>query len=145
MTDLIDAGTILMEEGTPIPQSVQLESKPYCSGWATIGNPRFAFEKAIQEAGWTFFFVAGGITAAALGFDRNKTLHTAVRRIIATTKVRNCNSVEIIRVISTTFLGVPYVRVSAHLRHIQQGTVLHQPLALPEQTISLSAPAFRRP
>jgi hypothetical protein len=144
MTDAIKTGTVLMAEGTPLPESLLLGRKSYSSGWAIVSDTPSTLEQTIQEAGWRFFFVAGGITATAFGFDRGKALHTAVGRILAQTKSRNCNSVEIIRVTSTSFLKLPYVSVSAHLRHIQQGVVLHQPVALPAWTVSLS-PALVRP
>jgi len=142
MTDAIKEGTVLMAEGTPLPESLLLVRKSYSSGWAIVSDTPSTFEQAIQEAGWRFFFVAGGITATAFGFDRDKAVRMAAGRIIAQTQSRSCNSVEIIRVTSTSFLNLPYVSVSARLRHIQQGMVLHQPVALPAWTISLSPTPF---
>src|SRR5258706_4634313 len=136
MTDTIKAGTILMAEGTPLPESLLLRRKSYSSGWAIVSDTPATLEQAIQEAGWRFFFVAGGITATAFGFDRGKALRTAVGRIIAQTQSQKCNSLEIIRVTSASFLKLPYVSISAHLRHIQQGMVLHQPAAPPAWTVS---------
>jgi hypothetical protein len=55
------------------------------------------------------------------GFDRQKALHAALKRLIADVKSQHCNSIEITRVMGKSFLKVPYVRVSAHPRHLQKG------------------------
>ena len=58
MTDALAAGSILIEEGTQLPDSVLLESESYSSGWAALRNPR-SLDPEIK--GWTFFFMAGEI------------------------------------------------------------------------------------
>ena len=82
---------------------------------------RAAFEKTIQEAGWTFFFMAGEVKATVFGFDKQKSLRTALKRLIANVKAQHCNSIEITQVVAKSFLSVPYVSVSAHARHLQEG------------------------
>jgi len=81
------------------------------------------FEQQIQEAGWTFFFMAGEIKATVFGFDRQKTLRTALQRLIAKVRTQHCNSIEITQVMGHSFLKVPYVSVFAHPRHLQKGLV----------------------
>ena len=123
MTDTIKAGSILVEEGTHLPKSLLLQSDSISNGWAALRDARSMFEKTIQEAGWTFFFMAGEIKATVFGFDRQKALRTALKRLIADVKSQHCNSIEITRVIAKSFLKVPYVSVSAHPRHLQKGMV----------------------
>jgi hypothetical protein len=123
MMDAIKMGTILIQQGTVLPHSLLLESKPYSSGWAEITNVRSEFERGINLAGWTFFFLAGRIEATVFGFDKQRAASTAVDRIIANAKSRECNCLEITQVKTNSFLGVPYVRVSAHSRHIQRSSV----------------------
>ena len=123
MTYAITAGSILIEEGTPLPNSLLPRSEPDSNGWAVLNGGRSAFEKAIQEAGWTFFFMAGEIKTTVFGFDRQKTLGAALKRLIANVKSHNCNSIEITQVTGKSFLKVPYVSVSAHPRHLQKGVV----------------------
>jgi hypothetical protein len=126
MTDAIAAGTILMQEGTHLPNSQPFQTESDSSGWAAVGNSRSAFEKEVREAGWTFFFLAGEIKATVFGFDRQKTLRTALKRLIANVKSQNCNSIEITQVTGESFLKLPYVSVSAHPRHLQKGLVFQQ-------------------
>ncbi len=121
MTDTITAGNILVREGTHLPRSLLLQTEADSNGWAAVNGARSAFEKAIQEEGWTFFFMAGEIKATVFGFDRQKALRSALKRLIANVKSQHCNSIEIARVTSKSFLSVPYVSVCAHPRHLQKG------------------------
>jgi hypothetical protein len=121
MTDAITAGSILIEGRAHLPDSMRLRSEPDSNGWATLNGTRSTFERDIREAGWTLFFMAGEIRATVIGFDKEKTLHTALKRLIANVKLHNCNGIEITQVTDKTFLSVPYVSVSAHARHLQKG------------------------
>jgi|SRR5580700_6787384 len=121
MTESIAAGNIFFEEGTRFPNSRSLRSEPGSNGWAPLNGARPAFESEIREAGWTFFFMAGEIRSAVFGFDKQKTMRTALSRLIANVKSQNCNGIEITQVADKMFLGVPYVSVSAHARHLQKG------------------------
>ena len=65
--------------------------------------------------------MAGEIKTTVFGFDRQKALRAALKRLIAEVKSQHCNSIEITRVVDKSFLSVPYVSVSAHPRHLQKG------------------------
>ena len=126
MTDAIAAGSILIQEGTYLPNSRPLRTRSDGSGWAAVEDSRSVFEKAVRAAGWTFFFMAGEIKTTVFGFDRQKTLRAALQRLIRNVKSQNCNSIEITQVTGRSFLKLPYVSVSAHPRHLQKGMVFHQ-------------------
>ncbi len=121
MTDVITAGSILVQEGTHLPKPLLLQGESYSSGWAAVKDTRSVFEKEIRDAGWTFFFMAGEIKTTVFAFDKRKALRAALRRLIADAKSQHCNSIEITRVMGKSFLGVPYLSVSAHARHLQKG------------------------
>jgi len=121
MTDTITAGSILVEKGSHLPESLVLRSESDSTGWAAIKDTRATFEKTIQEEGWTFFFMAGEIKTTVFGFDKQKALRAALPRLIKDVKTQHCNSIEITRVTAKSFLRVPYVSVTAHLRHLQKG------------------------
>ena len=123
MTDAITAGSILVEEGTYLPKSLRHQSESDSNGWAAVKDARSTFVTTIQEEGWTFFFMAGEIKATAFGFDRQKALRAALKRLIAEVRSQRCNSIEITRVMDKSFLKMPYVSVSAHPRHLQQGVL----------------------
>jgi hypothetical protein len=121
MTETIKAGSIWVMDRANLPPSLLLQSGSDLNGWAAVQDDRPTFEKAVQNAGWTLFFMAGEIEATVLGFDKEKALRAAFRRLIANVTSQHCNSIEITRVTGRSFLGVLYVNVSAHPRHVQQG------------------------
>jgi hypothetical protein len=121
MTDTITAGSILVEEGTHLPKSLLLQSESDSNGWAAVKDLRSTVEKTIQEKGWTFFFMAGEIKTTVFGFDKQKALRVALKRLITDVRSQHCNSIEITRVMGKSFLRVPYVSVFAHPRHLQKG------------------------
>jgi len=121
MTDTINTGTLLIKEGTTLPKGVQLESEPYTKGWRLVKNLRSSgMGRQLVDAGWTFFYMAQEIEASVVGSDPEKTKRRAVKRVIASMKSEKLNCVEITQVAVKHFLGVPYLTVSAHPRHIQE-------------------------
>ena len=121
--EVIQAGTILIENGTLLPRSLVLASEPYSTGWTTVSNLRSDFERDITQAGWTFFFLAGEIHATVFGFDAAVAVRTAVERLIKNAKTLNCNCVQIGQVTMKSFLGLPFATVTGHSRHVQSGSI----------------------
>src|SRR5438034_8428363 len=116
------SGTILIGEGTLLPAGLAVESEVFLHGWRVIKKPdRSTLTRNIEGANWTFFYLAGEIRATVLGRDRPGTLRRAVRRVLAKQKGQKFNSLEITNVVSKWFLGIPFINITAHLRHIQQG------------------------
>ena len=123
MTDAIKTGTILIEGGASMPDSVLLEGGAYSSGWRSVSNLDLnQLDSAIHKAGWTFFFMAGEIKITAFGFDKERAVRRAMKRVITNVESHRCNCVEITEVSAKSFLGMPYVNVSAHSRHIQESS-----------------------
>jgi hypothetical protein len=122
MTDTIAAGSIWMEAQTHLPNSIRLRGERDASGWTALNGTRSAFEKEVQEAGWTLFFMAGAIQTTVFGFDKQKALLLALQRLIVKVKSSNCNGIEISQVTAKSFLKMSYVTVSAHARHLQSGS-----------------------
>jgi hypothetical protein len=124
MRDPIAAGDVLIQEGTNLPKSLRLEMDSGCGGWAPVSQNRSTFDRAVESAGWSFFFLAGEIRAKSFGFDRQKALQGALRQLTTNVNAHHCNSIEISGIASKSFLRFPYVKVSAHMRHLQQGQLL---------------------
>ena len=123
MPDAIKTGTILIENDASMPKSLQLEGQPYSGGWRFVSNLDLnGLDVAIHKAGWTFFFMAGEIKITAFGFDKERAVRRAVKRVITNVEAHKCNCVEITGVLAKSFLGMPYVNVSAHSRHIQESS-----------------------
>ena len=70
MAHTIEIGTLLVKEGTPLPENLPLESDPYLKGWRLVKNlDSSGIDRKLCEAGWTFFFLAGDVDATAVGSD----------------------------------------------------------------------------
>ena len=123
MTGPITEGSILVREGTHLPNGLLLQGESHSNGWVAASDTRRAFETTIRGAGWTFFFMAGEIKATAFGFNRQKALRAALKRLTTDVESQQCNSIEITRVAGKSFLGFPYTSVSAHARHLQKGNL----------------------
>jgi hypothetical protein len=121
----INNRTILMEKHALCPPCFQLRDYSYPNAWMVVthGLTSSELEKELSFTGWTFFYMASAIRATSFGFDRAKMIHAALKRIIATVKKQRCNCLEIDAVTMHSILGMPYVNVSAHPRHIQKGMV----------------------
>ena len=122
LADKIKPGTILITEGARFPESLLLESEPYGYGWRLVKNlDSKGLDQIISKAGWNFFYIASVVETNALGSDEKKTARKAIKKIITNLKSKNFNSLEITRVTAKRSLGLLYVSVSAHSRHIQEG------------------------
>jgi hypothetical protein len=125
MRDTIEVGSILIEGATFVPGCRLPAGEPCFDGWVSVGKgERSGLEASLHKAGWTFFYLAGEIEASACGFDREKAARQAVKRLIASLKAQRLNCLEITRVTPRSFLGVPYVTVTGHARHLQESLVL---------------------
>src|SRR5882762_5897310 len=113
MTDTIKPGTILIKEGTLLPEAVRFESEPCVAGWRLVKDlDGCGLDRKIRDAGWTFFCLAGQLGATVFGIDEQKALSRAVGQILANLESAEFNSLEIMRVtseVSKRFLGVRYV------------------------------------
>jgi hypothetical protein len=122
---LITPGTILIQQGTLLPPAFRPGSESYPNAWVSVKSSLdpHDLEKELAALGWTFHYMAGKVRATAYGLDRQKTMDKALGKLIAGAMRQKCNCLEIDEVATHTFLSVPGVSVSAHIRHIQKGIV----------------------
>jgi hypothetical protein len=126
MPDTNRARPILIREDTPLPANLPIESEAFLPGWRAVRNlDGYELGRKIEAANWNFFYLAGEIGAIALGREGPGTLHRAVKRILAKQEGQKLNSLEVTEIISKRFLGIPFMSVTAHSRHIQQGIGLN--------------------
>ena len=117
-------GTILIRESTTLPPGLAVESELFLPGWRAVRNlDRHALGRKIEQAKWYFFFLVGEIRTTVLGRDHSTTLRRAVKRVLAK-QPKRFNCLEITEVVSKRFLGIPFLSVAAHTRHIQQDICL---------------------
>jgi len=119
------SGTVLIRENALLPAGLAIESEVFLPGWRVVKNlDGYGLGQKIYETKWYFFYLAGEIRAIALGREGLGTLRRAVMQILAKREGQKFNSLEITKVASKRFLGIPFMSITAHFRHIQQGICL---------------------
>jgi hypothetical protein len=125
LSGTIKAGTIMMRAGTIVPQSLRVETEPYSQGWEMIKNSDGnSVDRDVRRADWNFFFLAAKIQATAMGYREERTVRRAMERVLAKAAPSKFNCLEITEVSFKQFLGLLYLDVSAHSRHIQKSPIL---------------------
>lgn len=122
----IGIGTILIEQGTPMPNLLKVDTEPYVLGWSAITNlTRSELGRELEDARWTFFYMAGEIEKIGFGFNDQSRMRRAIARVITTVKLEALNSLEITQIRRKSFLGMRCTKIRAHGRHIQVSPVFH--------------------
>ena len=127
MSKIDRTGTVIIKEGTPLPTLRSMEREQFLPGWRIVKNlDRQALTREIEGANWNFFYLAGEIRTIVFGRGGLGTLRRAVKRIVAKQEGQSFrfNSLEITKISSKWFLGIPLTSVTAHSRHIQLGIAL---------------------
>ncbi len=106
-------------------QLLGLESEP-CSGeWSLLKVlDGFALDRKIHAAGWNLFFMAAEVKVMFFGSLGAVKIQKALERILEKVKRQEFNGLEVTQIVARRFLGMPYVIVSAHSRHMQQSCYL---------------------
>ena len=121
MPSTVQVGTILMREWPGMPQLLGLETQPCFGEWSLVkALDGFALDRKIHSAGWNFFFMATEVKVMFLGSLGAAKIQRALKRILAMVKQQHFNGLEVTAIVARRFLGVPYVTVSAHSRHMQR-------------------------
>lgn len=117
---MITPGTLLIQDGTTIPEFAQLQGAPIMNGWIVVQNgDLLKLKDEIIRAGWHYFYM-GAIDQTVPGRDRTKCILGALKGLTAKMQLKNCNSIQIDDVLTHSFLGIPYSKVRAHCCHIQE-------------------------
>lgn len=87
----ITKGTILIDDGTILPDSLLLNREPYSMNWTCASHlDGHGLEGQLRRIGWTLFYMAGDIKANAFGFDEEKRVNAAVSRVAKRVRAQNC-------------------------------------------------------
>jgi len=117
---IIQVGTILMKDWPGMPKLAGFETEPGWTQWNIVKVPdAFTLDRKIHAAGWNFFFMAAEVKAIFFGSLTAAKVQSALKRILAKVKPQHFNGLEVTAIVTRHFLGVPYVTVSAHSRHMQ--------------------------
>jgi len=141
---MITPGALFIERDALRPRCFEVEAGSHPKGWIFVKqtlSPQ-QLEKELSAAGWTFFFMAGPVRAAAFGFNREKTVDAALNRGIQGVRRLRCNCLQIESVELRSFLGIPYVSMSVRPRQIQKGRLFAS--SSPGAHADVSAAELRR-
>jgi hypothetical protein len=126
MTPNVQVGTILIEDRPLVTQILDLESESYSGNWNVVkAIDGFALDLKIHAAGWSFFFMAEEVKATVFGSLAARSIQRALKRICLKVRKQDFNCLEVTKMVENRFLCVPYITVSTHPRHIQQGCFLN--------------------
>ena len=121
-------GTVFIKNGTLFPEALTCECEPYLKRWRIIQDlDSNGLDRKLREAGWAFLYMADEVDAIAMGPNSEATRRRAAKKIMARMKSGGSNCAEVVKVAAKSFLGLPYVTVSAHARHIQESMFLTRP------------------
>ena len=141
MENQITTGTILIEDDELLPESLRCQTQPYSRVWRLVkGLDQRALGQQIEQAGWTFFYTEGEITATAIGFNGEKTVRRTINRVIGKLKWDKFNCLEITRVAEQRLFGLSKVTVVACWRLLGPSLA-----STPELSIPSARLLFRRP
>jgi len=131
---------VLIQTGTVMPESVWVEEGSYSPGWEVIKNlDGDSLDRNLRESNWNFFFLAGSIHAISWDPGNGITARCAAIRALAKTKLKKFNCFEITEVTICRFLGIPYVSVVGHPRHIQEDRVLESSVHRGQRMLELAS------
>jgi hypothetical protein len=122
MPNHIQAGTIMIQQLASL-KSLAIESEPYSGNWQSLGSfESSGLDRKIRDAGWKLFFMADELRTAVPAWGGQKTLRRGVKRLLAQTRAQDFNCMELTHVLRKRFIGIPYVSIAAHSRHIQSSS-----------------------
>ena len=125
MSNINRSRTIFIREDTRLPTTLSVESEAFLPGWRAVKNlDRQALTREVEGANWNFFYLAGEMRATVFGREGLGALRRAVKCVLAKQEGQKFNSLELTKIVSKRFLGIPFMSVVAHSRHIQQGVGL---------------------
>ena len=125
MLGSLKIGTVLVQTDTFIPDSVWVQRETFSSGWQAISNVNGGdLDRQIRSDGWNFMFMGGALRSTSWGSWSGTAIRCAAIRVLKKTQATKLNAFEITGIHARRFLGIPYVVVAGHSRHIQKSTVL---------------------
>jgi|SRR5271165_326992 len=122
MPNQIQAGTLIVHQSAII-DTLDVDSEPYCRNWRSLGIlDSSELDRKVRAKGWNLFFMAGEIRAVVPGWGGHNTLRRGVKRLLAQTRLQHLNCLEVTHILRKYFVGIPYLSIAAHPRHLQEGS-----------------------
>jgi hypothetical protein len=121
MTQTFKPGTLLVKDGAAILDRLNLVTVPYVRGWVLVEDlDTPGLERKLDKAGLRFSSLEQALQATVGGVGSQETKDRALKGLLRQLQSKPFNCVEVARVGVRRLLGLPYVTISAHVRHIQE-------------------------
>jgi len=120
----ITSGSVLIKAGTVLPLTLGLKLARLGDWDLVRGDDGFAVDRKLREAGCHFFFMVPAVEASAIGLDVRDTCANALEKVTRAVSERGFNAVEVTAITRRVWLGLHYVRITAHPRHVRNSPFL---------------------
>jgi hypothetical protein len=125
MLNPLKIGTVLVQTDPFIPDSVSVQRQAFGSGWQTITNlDGDDLDRQIRDDGWNLMLIAGALRGTSWGSWSDVAIRCAALRLLQKAQTTKLNAFEITGIHKRRFVGIPYVVVTGHSRHLQESRVL---------------------
>ena len=117
MTPNVQVGTILIEDRPLVTRILDLRRESYSAEWVVLK----VLAQKLRSVRRNCPFFAEEAQATVFGSLVANNIQKALKRIFLKMRKQNFNCLEVTKMVENRFLGVPYITVCTHPRHIQQG------------------------
>lgn len=139
MANQIQAGTMILHQSVMF-DALDVESQPYIRNWRSLGILESSgLDRKVRAKGWNLFFMAGELRAVVPAWGGNNTLRRGVKRLLAQTRLQHLNCLEVTHIVRKYFLGIPYLSIVAHPRHLQEGSQIQSSHQRAQQVAEIPA------
>lgn len=122
MSGTIQSGTILVDTSA-LQRSLGETGEIYSDHWLYLGTKEGVnLHQRLRAAGWNLFFMAEELRTLVTVWGGEKSMRSGIKRLLARASAQRYNCVQLSNVRREHFLGIPYLSVVAHARHLQKGS-----------------------
>ena len=116
---------MLILDGIQMPEAFAVETRPSAASWSfLLHTTSVLLNQALENAGWTLFYMAGEIRARSFGFDNGSRTERTLGSLVAAVNRERFNCLEVVAITRGSSFGLPFTRIVAHARHIQRSCLL---------------------
>ena len=115
----LSRGTVFVKTNASMPESFRFGFEEYRSWRELVDAKGPAFEKAIHEVKWHFFYLPPDVERSALARSRQSAVNTALDRIFDAFEKLPVNALEISAIATRRIFQLYSVHIAVSPRHLQ--------------------------
>src|SRR5437763_10293968 len=83
MNHRVKDGTLIIAEGTRLPEALDVKSDSYGDRWRIVTNfEGYGLDRQLRRTGWTFLYKARALKVTVFGFGKDRTIRKAFNTIL---------------------------------------------------------------